>query len=210
MGTKDERVNNEIRKPIWKLNNRYEVSSLWNVRSVEHTVVDSLWRKRLFPGRNLTKDLGIRGTYYYVRICSSQDGINTRIPIHRLVAEAFIPNPNNLPCINHKDENKLNNCVDNLEWCTRKYNTNYGTGKWRWACSARNQKHRSTPILQYDLEGNLKAEYPSFKEAQRQIGHNYSNIWNCCNWRKETAYGFKRAYKNNFKPDFISKRMNKW
>lgn len=47
--------------------------------------------------------------------------------IHRLVAQAFIPNPNDLPEINHKDENPMNNCVDNLEWCTSKYNSNYGT-----------------------------------------------------------------------------------
>lgn len=56
----------------------------------------------------------------------SKDGCVKRYNVHRLVAQAFIPNPNNLPEINHLDEDKTNNCVDNLEWCTAKYNSNYG------------------------------------------------------------------------------------
>lgn len=205
----DDKVEEEIWKPIAKLDNRYEVSNFGNVRSTWHTIIDTLWRQRYRSGKVLTKDLWIRGEYYYVRVHLPQDKVNTRMAIHRLVAETFLPNPDNLPCVNHKDENKLNNRVDNLEWCTWKYNTNYGTGKARWAYAARNQKHRSTPILQFDLEWNLVAEYPSFKEAQRQIGHSYANIWNCCNGISDTAYGFRWAYKNNFKPDFIFKRK-KW
>lgn len=57
----------------------------------------------------------------------NKDGIRKNLLVHRVIAEAFLPNPDNLPEINHKDENKLNNAIDNLEWCTRDYNINYGT-----------------------------------------------------------------------------------
>ena len=65
----------------------------------------------------------------YLVVILTHNGIKKSKRVHRLVAEAFIPNPNNLPEINHKDENKLNNSVDNLEWCNRTYNNNYGTHK---------------------------------------------------------------------------------
>lgn len=64
----------------------------------------------------------------YFRVALSKNGIIKRCFVHRLVAEAFRPNPNNYPQVNHKDENRQNNCVDNLEWCTQLYNVNYGTG----------------------------------------------------------------------------------
>lgn len=73
--------------------------------------------------------------------------------VHRLIAECFIPNPDNLPIINHKDENPSNNCVDNLEWCDQKYNMNYGTQKERAAIS------RSKPIVQCDKETHQPIQY---------------------------------------------------
>lgn len=73
--------------------------------------------------------------------------------VHRLVAECFIPNPDNLPIINHKDENPSNNCADNLEWCDQKYNINYGTQKERAAIS------RSKPVVQCDKETHQPIQY---------------------------------------------------
>lgn len=73
-----------------------------------------------------------------------------RRSIHRLVAEAFIPNPNNYPCINHKDENPSNNNIDNLEWCTYKYNANYGTGVERQKLSRR--KHRVPVSIPFTIK----------------------------------------------------------
>lgn len=75
--------------------------------------------KELKPGRN-------KDGYLTVLLCRD-DGARKRLYVHRLVATVFIPNPDNLPCVNHKDENKTNNCVDNLEHCTHQYNDNYGT-----------------------------------------------------------------------------------
>lgn len=100
--------------------------------------------------------------------------------VHRLVAEAFIPNPNNFPQVNHKDENKTNNCVDNLEWCDRKYNCNYGTRGER--CG----KNFGQPVR--CIETNTI--YWSAKEAQRQTGIWETLIRRCCRQESKTVGGY--------------------
>lgn len=87
----------------------YEVSDKGNVRNIR-------------SGRILIPKITNKG---YNTICLSREGIKYNFQVHRLVAKTFIPNPNDYPYVNHKDENKLNNSVDNLEWCTSKYNSNY-------------------------------------------------------------------------------------
>ena len=136
-----------------------------------------------------------KGGYLYVHIRISKLGINRMVKIHRLVAKAFIPNPDNLPVVNHKNEIKTDNRVENLEWCTHKYNVNYGTNIERRAYNSRNQLHRSCPILQYSLNGEFIQEFPSFKEVQRYLGKPYFNVWNVCNGKKDSAYGYKWSYK---------------
>ena len=96
--------------------------------------------------------------------------------VHRLVAKAFIPNPDNLPQINHRDECKTNNRVDNLEWCTAKYNNNYGT----YIDRQRNFLPRNTPVLMFDLNGNFEKEFISAREAARKMNTNHSLICHCC------------------------------
>lgn len=103
---------NELYKNIPGYNGKYQVSNLGNVRSLQYKEPRIL--------QQFDRD---KCGHKYVELC--KDGVSKKFLIHRLVAEAFIPNPDNLPCINHKDKNPANNEVSNLEWCTNKYNVQY-------------------------------------------------------------------------------------
>ena len=125
--------------------------------------------------------------YGYLIVHLYKDRKMKNCRVHRLVAEAYIPNPDNLPQINHKDENKANNCLQNLEWCDVSYNINYGT---------HNKKVSNTlkkPILQYDLDGNFIREWPSARDVGRDVR---TNIGYCLRGKYKTAYGYIWKYKN--------------
>lgn len=110
----------------------------------------------------------------YERTELNINGVSKKYFVHRLVAEAFLPNPNNYPIVNHKDENPKNNCVDNLEWCTAKYNSNYGTCKERRVANTDYKRGADNPkslkVYQFDLQGNFIAEYGSCREAAKATG----------------------------------------
>lgn len=110
--------------------------------------------------------------------------------VHRLVAKAFIDNPDNLPLVNHKDENKQNNNVNNLEWCSYQYNNTYGT------CLIRRSQTRSKQVCQYDLNNKLIGIFDSIKTAGVATGINRNNITNVCKGKRNTAGGYKWQYLN--------------
>lgn len=111
----------EIWKDVVNYEGLYQVSNLGNVKSVARVVHRKNGTTTTYPERLLK----CRSFGNYVQAILSKDGKIKCFTVHRLVATAFIPNPHNYPCVNHKDEVRTNNCVDNLEWCTYKYNNEY-------------------------------------------------------------------------------------
>lgn len=124
----------------------------------------------------------IERNYYRVQLFNGEKF--KHIFIHRLVAENLIPNKSNHPEVNHKDENKLNNCVDNLEWCTRKYNVNYGTAIHR------SLNKRGKKIYQYSKDEKLVNQYESLMDAERITNIPNGNISACCRGSRNTAGGY--------------------
>ena len=179
-------MNEEVWMPIEGFGGAYEVSNIGRVRNVNGKILS-------------TEE--VRGGY--LRVSLSFKGKKYQRSVHRLVADAFMSNPNNLPQINHKDENKKNNVVDNLEWCTAKYNSNYGTRIERLT------KSLKKPIAQYDLNGNLIAIHPSLREAAAAIGVKYvGGIGVAANRHvdrlghlHQIAYGFRWRYIKDNKID---------
>lgn len=166
---------------------KYRVNQFGEVYSVRRTVKFGK-ATRIIGGTVLRQRHDTNG-YAIVCLC---DGRGDKRPkkVHRIVAEAFIPNPGNLPCVNHKDEDKDNNDVSNLEWCTVEYNNNYGTHQQRSSLSRINHPKRSKAVRCVET-GII---YPSMREAERKTGVNQSQIWHCIKTPHKTARGFHWAF----------------
>lgn len=166
----------EIWKDIKGYEGLYQVSNLGRVRS--------------FPRQGTRKEETIlrltktKKGYLSLHLCKNKEGRSFRV--HRLVAEAFIPNPTNLPQINHKDENKLNNCVDNLEWCDSRYNNIYNGRMKKIA----RKIGRKVKCLETDVI------YDSISEAARATGITYSNIAAVCQGKYKQAKGYHFRYED--------------
>ena len=186
---------NEIWKKVEKYK-YYEVSNLGNLRSIDRVQVDKNGVSKLMKGRiiKLSDSVGYEGANINI------DGKRYKFKIHNLVAEAFLPKIEGKKYINHKDFNKKNNCVDNLEWCTPQENFLHAmhNGRWKPSCH-RNTKsmlgkfgaehNRSRAVIQYDLQGNEIARFGGTREAGRTINLRPESIARCCR-------GERNCYKN--------------
>lgn len=166
----------EIWKDVVGYESLYKVSNLGNVLSLNynHTGKPRLLKKY---------DRG--NGYYFVALV--KNGVTTKYNIHCLVAKAFIPNPYNLPCVNHKDEIRTNNCVDNLEWCTYKYNSNYGTA------IEKRVKKQSKKVAVYTKDGQLLKIYESATGAEKD-GYKEAAISMVCNGKRKTHHNLIFKY----------------
>lgn len=181
----------EIWKDIAGYEGLYQVSNLGNVKSLKRLVPIKSSKKKLFPvEEKILKP--VKARYCIVRL--SKNGKHQNYSVHRLAASAFIPNPLNLPIINHKDENKQNNNVENLEWCDVKYNSNYGTAKQKLSQKA------SIPVSQYSLSGTYIQTYESAKLAEEATGISRANICNCCKGNRHSTGGYLWSY-DGFSPE---------
>lgn len=155
---------NEIWKTIKGFGN-YEISNLGRVKSHKYRHSHIMSNSRRKDG--------------YCRVTLCANGIRKNYFVHRLVAEAFIDNPNGYPQVNHKDENKMNNSVDNLEWCESEYNMNYSNG---------------TPVEQYTIDGKFIKRYDGVRQAQRYTNIERATISRCCKGIYKQAGGFVWRY----------------
>ena len=163
----------------------YQVSNFGRVKSCQRKV-NRLGHLKTINERILKNVLDRSTGYYCVGI--SKNGKGKKIAVHRLVAEAFLPNPTNLPFINHKDEIRTNNNVENLEWCTIQYNNTYGT------IIEKLRNSKGTTILQYDLQGNFIKKWNSSMAIQRELNISQSNIIKCCNNKRNHSGGYVWKY----------------
>lgn len=125
--------------------------------------------------------------YGYETVGLYKSGKQKGFFVHRLVAETFIKNPNNYPQINHKDECKTNNSVENLEWCTQKYNNNYGNR------NAKISSSKSSGVIQLDSDGNIIKIWKNIMECSL-AGYDFSNVSKACRGERGLTYGFNWRY----------------
>lgn len=165
----------EIWKDIKNYEGLYQISNLGKIKGLSKQDGFYYLKERLLKPVN---------NFGYQRIILSKNKIKKNYFIHKLVAEAFIPNPNNYPIVNHKDGNKENNCVNNLEWCSHKQNTEH---------AVKNNLIKHNKIGQYDKKGNLIKIYNSRYDIKNI---DTTSITRVCNGKRKSAGGYIWKYVN--------------
>ena len=177
----------KIWKPIKNYEDYYEINNYGVVRRIKYDNIGNLYQHQLpnYIKPRYDKD-------GYMRYDLSLNNKVKRYMAHRLVADVFIPNPNNLPCVNHKDGNKKNNYVDNLEWCSVRHNNIHAL-----KTGLRNMKNNklSKPVEQYDLNNNLMMVFKSANDASRILNISQGHISECCRGEIKNYKGYIWKYK---------------
>lgn len=166
--------NDEIYKEIPGYEGLYKISNYGNIYSIQ--------KEQLLKPQP--------SHHNYQRIQLHKNGSHKSFAVHRLVAEAFVDNPNNYNEINHKNEITSDNYYKNLEWCSHDYNIHYGNRMSKYDLA-------KTPVIMMDMNGNEIARYKSQLEASKEIGISQGAISNACSGRAKTAGGAKWAYEQS-------------
>lgn len=193
-----------MEKEIWKdvigYENLYQCSNLGRVKSLGNGK----------SGNSKEKILKQKICKGYCRIQLCKDNKKKHYQVHRLIATAFLPNPQNLPQVNHKNEQKTDNCVSNLEWVTQKYNINYGLHNERSGKSRKGMKRtqetkdkmsksQSKRILQFNREGTkILGKWESVKQVSELLNINYSSITKCCRGEQKFAGKYRWIYLEDY------------
>lgn len=204
----------EIWKDIKGYEGLYQVSNLGRIKSLKRQrEVNLMYSTKATVPERILKYGTSQG---YLAVTLAKNKVNTKIRVHKLVALNFIPNPENKPHINHKDGNKHNNSVDNLEWVTPKENTKHAieNGLLTSVCSFKGYRHTEKAkqriregnkwgssknhkiINQYDKNGGFVKQWHGFVEIENELRFDKRNIQSCCKNRIPSAYGFIWRYAN--------------
>ena len=181
-------------KEIWKdikgYEGLYQVSNLGRVKSLKREIKNQ-YNKYIIKEKIITSFDNGKG---YLRLYLYKNGISKNYYIHRLVAEAFIPNPNNYMEINHKSGIKTENFVNNLEWCNRKQNMEHAYKNKLKINKKGIENNKSVKIKQIDKNNNQINIFYGIREAERKTNINHTNIILCCKGKRKYAGGFKWEY----------------
>lgn len=180
-------MKNEVWKDIPNYEGIYKASNFGRIKMVKRTLIDSLGKKINKKEHILKPRTGNR----YYMIALYKNGKREDLLLHRVIAQTFIPNPENKPFVNHKDENCFNNCSDNLMWCTQKENMNWGTINERMSKNSKSKRK----VNQYDMDGNFIKQWDCMTDFYKSKGLKLkTGIIECCKGRRQSHMGYKWKY----------------
>lgn len=186
-------MENEVWKDIKGYEGLYQVSNLGRVKTLERKIYNNGIKKETLQKEKIMSNKKTNGNGYII-VSLTKNGASKNKYVHRLVAETFMGNEDNLPCINHKNEIRSDNNVNNLEYCTYKYNNNYNGKAKRAGLKLRNNKKTSKKIYQMNENDEIINEYPSISQASRELNISVQSLCECLRGKQKHCLGYKWKY----------------